>query len=171
MSVFSLYRAILYPSFRCTPFSLDSVGVNQVVSVDSVERGCLELGFKIKSAPGRLSKYTKIVRFMPRFVVINALDTDIRVAQPTGFGGKSRDVSVSAGHLCPFHLPDIYGDRRLAIQLEGPWKRTVAFGIDQISAHTLAVKRKADLAALPHVQTRNQAVYKQRFPPREVGLW
>jgi hypothetical protein len=40
------------------PFSLDSVGVNQMITVNNAQRGCMELGFKISVAPGRLAMYT-----------------------------------------------------------------------------------------------------------------
>ena len=40
--------------------------------------------FKVKSAPGRWGKYTKIVRFMPHVVVINNLNFNVKLVQPTG---------------------------------------------------------------------------------------
>ena len=32
----------------------------QVLKVEELARGCLELGFNIKISPGRLAKYTKV---------------------------------------------------------------------------------------------------------------
>lgn len=53
-------------------------------------------------APGSLSNKTKIVRFLPRFVVVNNLRTPIRiwqdssVLQPTSSGDNSKDVASSS---------------------------------------------------------------------------
>jgi hypothetical protein len=125
------------------PFNLDSVGVNQVLKVDQLETGSLEIGFNIKIAPGRLAKYTKVVRLMPRFTVVNKLASNIKLMQPTGFGGESLSVPLSARNICLYHLPDVYADRKVAIQLEessavaSPWCKTVAFNIDEIGTFIL----------------------------------
>jgi hypothetical protein len=152
-------------------FSLDSVGVKQSISLDHADRGLLELGFQIAAAPGRLSKYTKIVRFMPRFIIVNNLNINMKVIQPTLFGGDGKEDYVSADCLRPFHLPDIEGDRALAIRVDGQWNRTVPFDIYQTGTYTLATTRHVDLINLPYVNTRGAPEYSVFFPPQEIGLW
>lgn len=155
----------------CSSFSLDSVGVNQSLSVDDSKRGILELGFHIKVAPGRLSKYTKIVRFMPRFAIFNNLDVNLKVIQPTFFGGDSKEETVSAGCLRPYHLPETEGERSLGIRMEGAWNRSVSFDIDHTGSYTIGMKRRVDLGSLAHVNTRGDYEYDVTFPPHEIGIW
>lgn len=147
------------------PFSLDSVGVNQVLSTDHPKRGNLQMGFKISVAPGRLAKYTKIVRFLPRFAIINKLPMSLGVIQPKGFSDESvQEVEVSANHLRPFHLPEMFGDRKIALQVGGPYCRSVAFDIDQIGVFTMEIKKKTDLASIQHVNTRGAPEYSVTLP-------
>lgn len=152
-------------------FSLDSVGVNQVVPVDEYQYGMLEVGFRINSAPGRLAKYTKIVRFLPKFVAVNRTKHRLQLHQPMGLGTADVHIDVSPNHMRPFHLPALFGERQLMIELEGAWQRTVAFNLDQIGVYTLRVKRHIDLASLRHVNTRIAPEYNMFFPPKEIGIW
>lgn len=48
----------------------------QVVKVEELARGCLELGFNIKISPGRLAKYTRVSRSTCSFlcVSVNVMD-------------------------------------------------------------------------------------------------
>jgi hypothetical protein len=153
------------------PYSLDTVGVNQVISVDNHIYGKFEVGFKIKVAPGRLGKYTKIVRFVPRFMVVNKLENNIRLLQPVGFTTSQRELEVSAGFIRPFHLPELYGERKLRLQVEGLWTKTVPFDVDQLGSNTLMVKSSFNLASLKHVNTRGSPEYTVHFPNQEIGVW
>eukprot|EP01035_Chromulina_nebulosa_P017521 gene17521-23082_t len=156
------------------PFSLDTVGVNQVVSVDNHDFGVFEVGFKIKVAPGRLGKYTKIVRFVPKFVVVNKLNSSIRLLQPVGFTESPKEIEVSGfGCIRPFHLPELFGERKLRLLVDGPWQKTVPFNLDQIGGYTLLVKKKTNLASLHHVNTRGAPEYTVTFPGglTEIGIW
>eukprot|EP00981_Chlorochromonas_danica_P005995 scaffold1244_cov162-Ochromonas_danica.AAC.31 len=153
-------------------FSLESAGVNQTLSMDHPTRGLLEVGMKISVAPGRLSKYTKIVRFQPRYVVVNRLDCQLKVLQASGIAGEMTEVEVSSNHVRPYHLPALYGEHAISLQAEGPWKKTVFFKIDQIGAFTLEAKRYIDLATIPHVNTRGAPEYTEYIPPsRTVGIF
>lgn len=113
---------------------------------------------------------------MPRFTVINKLTSNIKLMQPTGFGGESLSVALSARNICLYHLPDVYADRKVSIQLEessafaSPWSKTVAFNIDEIGALTLSVKRKHYLANMAHVVTRSSPVYSVVLPAHEIGI-
>lgn len=82
------------------PFSLDSVGVHQELSIENEQLGNLEMGFRIDIAPGEFGKYTRIVRFAPKFVIVNKLPITVSMCQPTGVVGEfdhsfSVRVSVS----------------------------------------------------------------------------
>ena len=62
-----------YSSDWSSGFSLDSVGVTQVVGMHTKDRRSLEVSVGISLAPGHLARFTKIIRFSPRYVLINQL--------------------------------------------------------------------------------------------------
>ena len=146
-------------------------------SIEHPERGLLEVGFKIKAGPGRLAKYTKIVRFMPRIIVTNKLTTHLRLLQPAGFQGETEAWVNSAmivlpTHSAPVHFPNPYADKALSLQHSGSYQRTVFFGIENIGTHTVRVDHKLDMASIPHVNTRDALEYTVKFPnDKEIGIW
>lgn len=152
-------------------FTLESAGVNQVLSVDHPELGMLELAFKVSSAPGRWAPYTKIVRFSPRFVIVNKLNQYARVTQMNGFFSENVPIDVSPGHLRPFHLPKVFGERQLAVDIEGPWMRSVPFDIDQLGTYVLKLRRQNNTGSLFHIVTRGNLQYDVTIPPGEIGIW
>lgn len=154
-----------------TSFTLESVGVNQVLSVDHSEKGMLELSFKITSAPGKLGVFTKIIRFSPRFVVVNKLPVLAQIIQVNGFSQEKVPIQVSPGHLKPFHLPAVFGERQVAVDVAGPWIRSVSFEIDHLGSHTLRIKKYIDPSSLEHIMTRGTPEYDVILPPGEVGVW
>ena len=153
-----------------SPFSLDSIGVNQVISINH-KTGCYEAGFNIIVAPGRMSKYTKIVRFLPHYTIVNKLSTSVRVFQPCGFAGQDLESEVSAGSIRPYHLPSVNGQRNIGFKLEGPWNSTAAFPIDQVGTYIMSIRRQ--LPAVHHVNTRGETVYTVPIPKEcsKLGLW
>jgi len=159
------------------PISLDSVGTPFSVQVEHAERGHLELGYKIKMAPGRLGKYTKIVRMMPRFILDNRIGVPLNFTQPAGFMGETeqwreRAMVIKPMHYCPFHLSDMYTQRSLSIQYEGPYSRTVFFRVEDIGTHTMKANYALDLATVPHVNTRDAPEYTVIFPAdKDIGLF
>ena len=54
-------------------YSLDTVGVTQILNMHVKDGRSLEMSLSISVAPGRLSQYTKIVRLSPRFIMVNKL--------------------------------------------------------------------------------------------------
>ena len=153
-------------------FTLESAGVIQTLSVNHAELGVLELSFKINTAPGRLSSYTKIVRFSPRFVVINKLLLPARIIQVNGFRSEQQvPIDIDHGHMRPFHLPTLFGERQLAIQLAGPWVRSVAFDIDKLGSYTMTINRKTETSKLNHILTRGAPEYNVTFESGEIGIW
>lgn len=157
-------------------FTLESAGVNQVLTVDHVDKGMLEVAFKVMNAPGRIANYTKIVRFSPRFIVVNKLKQCAWVVQANGFMFEKTPIEVSAGHLRPFHLPAVFGERQLAVEVDGPWHRSVAFDIDRIGTHTLRLRKYVDVSSLHHILTRGAPEYDVVFRACDdktdgVGIW
>lgn len=71
----------IYSSDWSMGFSLESVGVTQIVGLHCKDRRVLELSVSIGVAPGRLSQFTKIIRFSPRYVLVNQLNRPIRLWQ------------------------------------------------------------------------------------------
>jgi hypothetical protein len=154
------------------PFSLDSVGVNQMLTVNNPARGSMEMGFKISVAPGRLAKYTKILRFLPRYSIVNKLPISLKILQPTGFAGEAAELDISAEKVRPYHLPAMFGERQIALQLDGGWHRSIAFDIDQIGVFNMQVKRRVNLASIQHVNTRGASEYTEVLPPmRTLGVY
>ncbi len=157
-------------------FSLDSVGVNQALVINHPELGVLEVGFKISLAPGKLSKYTKIIRFLPRFTFVNRLPVGIRVIQADGFGEEGQESRrhekiVTAGHAKTYHLPVLFGERKLLMKIDGPWQTTVPISIDHIGFFSLEVHKHFDLASIPHVNTRGAPEYSVVLPSNTtIGL-
>lgn len=108
------------------PVSLDSVGVHQLVSIMHYERrdrGVLDEGVHavaciVKQAEGRLAKYTKIVRFTPKFVVVNKLPMSLTLLQPievmSSNSNMRKAVDVAPNQSCPFYLPVVFGGREVA---------------------------------------------------------
>ena len=50
-------------------FNVVTLHFLQVLKVEELARGCLELGFNIKISPGRLAKYTKVCGVYVRLCV------------------------------------------------------------------------------------------------------
>lgn len=151
-------------------FTLESAGVAQVLSVEQQDKGMLELAFKVSNGPGRLANYTKIIRFLPRFVVVNKLPRRVTLMQTNGFTyDDTKMTEVSSDHLTPFHLPSVYGERQVSLQMEGPWMRSVLFDVDHIGTHIFTVKPELNFEKL-HVNTRGAPIYDVVLDSGEVGL-
>jgi hypothetical protein len=152
------------------PVSFDSIGTPLYCRIEHGDQGLYETGYKIKTAPGKLSKYTKIVHFMPRFFLTNKLDVDVQFMQPTGFFGDTEEwrtkaqMLVKSHNTAPMHLPDPFSDRTLCIQHAGSYYKTVYFKIDDIGTHTIRVDKKVDLTQIQHVNSRDMLEYTIVIP-------
>ena len=62
-----------YTSAWSSAFGLESVGVTQIVCMHCKDGRGLEVSVSVSVAPGRLGSFTKIVRFCPRYIVVNQL--------------------------------------------------------------------------------------------------
>ena len=86
-------------SHRCSEwsrgFSPDSVGVTQIVGMHCLDGRQLEVAAIVTVAPGALSKYTKIVRICPRYVLVNQLSRPIRVWQDSSLVHPSRVLDAT----------------------------------------------------------------------------
>lgn len=57
----------------------------------------LELSLSVEVGPGSLSQYTKIIRFLPRYVIFNRLDRPIRLWQDSSiFRPVNEDRAAAA---------------------------------------------------------------------------
>ncbi|CAN0280339.1 unnamed protein product, partial [Discosporangium mesarthrocarpum] len=147
------------------PFSMETVGVNQVLSVRHASKGTLEVGFNIVVPPGRLGQYTKVVQFWPRFLVVNRLGRALVLEQNSTLRRGSKKVSqVPAGRGRPFHLPQAGGERELRIKVAGGWERSASFPVDSVGEHTIRVTRRADISRLQHITTRTASEYDVNIP-------
>lgn len=152
-------------------FSLDNLEINQTIIAYHSSRGTLEVGLKVRTALGRLSKYTKIVRFMPHVVVVNNLSYNLRFLQPTGYSGKFIDIPVTKGHLKPFHFPDANSERKLSIQVDDLFDKSVVFGVDFLGEQIISVSRRQELSSIVHFNTRGMEEYDVFLPAHEIGLY
>jgi hypothetical protein len=161
-------------------FSLDSVGVNQQISAQDVSGNVHELGFKISMAQGRLGNFTKIVRFWPRFVLVNTFPVSVKIWQHSSIRATAQAADMSSGlvrvtEVPPdssktFHLPTASAARKLCIEVSEEWQRSVSFSIDEVQDCTLRVQRKIDPSLPNHVVTRSAAEYDVEVKG-EIGLW
>lgn len=76
-------------------FSLESIGVTQIVGMHCLDGRQLEVAVIITVAPGELSKYTKIVRICPRYVLINQLSRPIRLWQDSSLVHPSKVLDAT----------------------------------------------------------------------------
>ena len=154
------------------PFCLDTVEFKQQISINNKTKGIFEVGYKITNAPGRLSKYTKIIRFLPLYTITNKTSFQLKILQPTGFSGEMLETEISSMHIKPYHLPAIFGERKVAFQIEGSWSRTVPITLNDLVGSTLEVKRYVDLASIQHVNTRGASEYSVNLPPKnKIGIY
>jgi len=81
-------------SYRCSEwsrgFSLDSIGVTQIIGMHCLDGRQLEVAAIVSVAPGALSKYTKIVRICPRYILVNQLSRPMRLWQDSSLVHPSR---------------------------------------------------------------------------------
>jgi SHR-binding domain of vacuolar-sorting associated protein 13 len=171
------------------PFSLDIVGVNQTITIyhnptlsrRMPEGGTHEISYIINQAEGRLGKYTKIIRFSPRLILVNELPVPLRIVSPSSFFVDSEgSVCVNGDQTRPYHIPSIFGGRSISLEIEGPWDRTVPFAVDQFGSHFINLKKKEDFGNLQHFFTRDEPEYDIEFPmfgvesegrAPEIGIW
>ncbi|CAM9496511.1 unnamed protein product, partial [Sphacelaria rigidula] len=155
------------------PFSMETVGVNQVLSVRHPSKGTLELGFTIVVPPGRLGQFTKVVQFWPRLLVVNRLGRSLLLEQNSTLRQRSERVAeVPAGHGQPFHLPQTGYERELRVKVSGGWERSASFPVDSVGEYSLRLTRKVDVSGVKHISTRRSSEYDVVIPCMEdVGVW
>lgn len=122
-------------------FSLDTIGVSQVLSVKHPTKGLIELGFSISFAPGARSGFTKLVRFVPRFIILNRLGHPLKLFQALGLNRVEPITEVPPGSSRSFHLPQARAERNLQLQLSGAWEKTPPFPVDVAHDFFLRVPR------------------------------
>ena len=153
-------------------FSLDTVGVNQAVSVWHPRMRLIELSFVISLAPGKLGKYSKVVKFFPRFVAVNHLEQPIRLAQKSAFRGMEEVLRLQARSVSPFNMPHLHSERKVIVEMSGAWTPSAALPIDEPGDYDVNMNRRADI--ISNFTSRGQAEFEVVIPPlgdEKLGLW
>jgi hypothetical protein len=91
--------------------------------------------------------------------------------QPTGYSGKFIDIPVTKGHLKPFHFPDANSERKLSVQVEDLFDKSVVFGVDFLGEQIISVSRRQELSSIVHFNTRGMEEYDVSLPAHEIGLY
>lgn len=76
-------------------FSLETVGVPQIIGMHCLDGKQLEVSVTVTGAPGKLAAYTKIVRILPRYVAVNHLGRPFRLWQDSSLVHPSRVINDS----------------------------------------------------------------------------
>ena len=153
-------------------FSLDTVGVNQVLTVRHPQWGDMEIGFIINLAPGRLGQFTKIVFFCPRYVVWNRHPLPLYLSQDSTYFrlGHISD-EIGSHRIAQAHLPRST-EKRVTVQLKGNYDKSTPFLIDDGLDLCLKLSRQTDLSRVKHLMTRKAPEFDVVLPPgQEIGLW
>ncbi|KAJ8600439.1 hypothetical protein CTAYLR_001418 [Chrysophaeum taylorii] len=138
-------------------FSLDTIGVSQVLSVKHPKKGLIELGFSISFAPGARSAFTKVALGLNRDELIGEVPSD-----------TSR----------PFHLPQARAERNLQLKPAGPFEKTPPFPVDVAHDFFLKVPHSVNDPTLAFSSRGDE--YTVVVPPEaadadsnrfDLGLW
>jgi hypothetical protein len=102
---------------------------------------------------------------------VNRLPYNVEICQPTGVVGEfDHSFSVLSNHRKAFHLPSIFGKRKIGLQLEGPWRRSTVFEVDMTGEFTVLAKKEIPLASIDHIVTRPPK-FNVLLPAVELGIW
>ena len=153
-------------------FSLDTVGVNQVLTVRHPQWGDMEIGFVINLAPGRLGQFTKVVFFCPRYVVWNRHPLPMYLSQDSTYFRLGHISDEIASHsVAQAHLPRS-SEKRVSVQLKGAYDKSTPFIIDDGMDLCLKLSRQTDLSRIKHLMTRKAPEFDIFLPPsQEIGVW
>ncbi len=156
-------------------FSVDNIGMSQVLSVKSPQRGLYELGFSVTIPPGRLGQFTKMVQFWPRYVVVNEFEErTIKLVQNSSLRVAQEDVcSVRPCEQLPFDVPQVWGEKELRLSIGRGWGLSSSFPLDVAGDYTLRFCPYLDWHATSHVDTRGDPEYDEIIPAGvlELGIW
>lgn len=159
-------------SFWSKGVSLDTVGVNQVLTVRHPQWGDMEIGFIINMAPGRLGQFTKVVFFCPRYVVWNRHPLPLYLSQASTYFrlGHISD-EIGSHRIAQAHLPRS-NEKQVTVQLKGNYDKSAPFLIDDGLDLCLKLSRQTDLSRVKHLMTRKAPEFDVVLPPcQEIGLW
>jgi len=153
-------------------FSLDTVGVNQILTVRHPSVGNLDLGFIINLAPGRLGQFTKIVYFCPRYVLWNRHNLPLcLVPDSRYFRMEAMTNYVKPEGIAMVHVHHSL-ERRVTVQLKGAYDKSTPFLIDESGELALKLSKQADLSRMRHLMTRKATEFDLTLPAnQEIGVW
>ncbi len=169
-------RVQVEDSMMSKAFSVDSIGMSQVLSVKNSQHNLYELGFNVTIPPGRLGQFTKVVQFWPRYVVVNEFeDCPIKLVQYSSLRVAQKDVcSVKPCEQLPFDLPEVWGDRNeCRLSVGHGWGLSSSFPLDVAGEYTLRFRPYLEWHATSHIDTRGDPEYEEIIPAGllELGIW
>ncbi len=168
-------RVQVEDSMMSKPFSVDSIGMSQVLSVKNPQHGLYELGFNVTVPPGRLGQFTKVVQFWPRFVVVNEFEErPIKFVQNSSLRVAQKDVChVKPLEQLAFDLPEIWGEKELRLSIGRGWGLSSSFPLDIAGEYSLRFSPYLEWHTLSHVDTRGDPEYDEIIPAGilELGIW
>lgn len=88
-----------YESDWSKGFSVNSIGISQVVSLHCKDGKVLELTAVVTVAPGFLSNYTKVIRLLPRYIVVSRLPYPVRIWQDSSIYASVNSQESSIGQF------------------------------------------------------------------------
>eukprot|EP01084_Bolivina_argentea_P118652 210477_1 len=163
-------------SMMSKAFSVDSVGMSQVLSVKNPQHGLYELGFNVTIPPGRLGQFTKVVQFWPRYVVVNEFEErPIKLVQYSSLRVAQKDVcSVKPREQLPFDVPGVWGNHNeFRLSVGHGWGLSSSFPLDVAGEYTLRFRPYLEWHATSHIDTRGDPEYDEIIPAGtlELGIW
>ncbi len=162
-------------SMMSKPFSVDSIGMSQVLSVKNPQHGLYELGFNVTVPPGRLGQFTKVVQFWPRYVVVNEFEErPIKIVQNSSLRVAQKVVcSVKPLEQLPFDVPEVWGEKELRLSIGRGWGLSSSFPLDVAGEYSLRFSPYLEWHTLSHVDTRGDPEYDEIIPAGilELGIW
>ncbi len=163
-------------SMMSKAFSVDSIGVNQVLSVKNPQHGLYELGFNVTIPPGRLGQFTKVVQFWPHYVVMNEFeDRTIKLVQYSKLRVAQKDIcTVKPREQVPFDIHEVWGKHNeLRLSVGSGWGLSSCFPLDDAGEYTLRFRPYLEWHATSHMDTRGAPEYDEIIPAGvlELGIW
>ena len=138
--------------------------------------------------PGELGKFTKLIQFFPRLVVINHIDRPLALvqAEPQTFGcmdrktrrnldtksrhrsrrPRARAAETAPREWQPFHLPFARGAGELHLYLGEKFQHSASIPVDQAGEYPLSLR---PIVHVEHRSARAEDVYQVVLPSRALA--
>jgi len=135
-------------------FSPDAMGtVNYIELLDSKQvKGQPIRHYQLAVQISNHSKieHTKIVTILPRFLLVNRMDSEIILRQQN----TNIDLNLRAGEVIPMHWPDATNPQFLLMKRSGGQSWSGSFNVNTISSLCLKIKESDGSITFPQVQIK-----------------